>query len=690
MTLQILSLISLALGLLAYLGLTVFCIITWARGITGRAAFAAAVASLLFILSLVLIGIGPVSLSLENLSLLCWMVLLMRVIGVGFANARDPRLRPVVGVFLTAFVVALFSVTYPWVLAVGHAAGYEPRLSWLFGSQLLLAICGLVLLEQVVRNTRDDYRWRLRYLNIGIGTLFSFELVHSALALMLGAYVPALVAVQPAMFALAVPFIAIASARNPANPLRLNLSRQFVFRGGMLMATGVALLLLGFLGYLVQALEGDWGAALLAMIAALTVVGAATVFGSSAVRLRARRLLEEHLFAHKYDYREEWRRVTEQLTEPSPDYDLPQQVLRALGRVLQSPGGAVWRLSGQGLLIPLSTLHTRWNQPLSPRTSEQLKAFFEHRDWVLDLEDLPPSAGPVIADAEDLAALPGIRYVVPLMAENRLFGVAALTAPPGPQSLDWEDYDVIKLIARQASGFIALREAERELADADKLRSFNQVSAFIVHDVKTISSQLSLLTENAGKHKSNPAFIDDMIATVGNAVERMQRLLAQLRDGTGQGGEAVDLGTALEETVRSFQCQSPAPELRLPDKAVTIAADPSKLRSAVGHIIQNAIDAANLQSEGSRCPPRVAIALVEQAPWAEVTVEDSGPGMEQPFIEKALFQPFTSTKGVTGMGVGAYQARSYVRSLGGDVSVDSSPGQGSRFIIRLPLKTQDP
>jgi putative PEP-CTERM system histidine kinase len=454
----------------------------------------------------------------------------------------------------------------------------------------------------------------------------------------------------------------------------------------MLMATGAVLLLLGFLGYLVQAL-GDWGAALLALAGVLFVVAIVTVFGSTTVRMRARRALEEHLFAHKYDYREEWRRVTEQLTEPSPDYDLPQQVLRALGGVLRTTGGAVWRLSGHGLLVPLSQLHTLWNQPFSPRTSQQLQAFFERQEWVLDLEDLPPAARTVVVEAGDLTALPGIRFLVPLMTEKRLFGVAALTAPPGAQALTWEDYDVIKLIARQSSGFIALREAERELADADKLRSFNQVSAFIVHDVKTISSQLSLLTQNAEKHKSNPAFIDDMIATVGNAVERMQKLLTQLREGDSRGGEIIDLGDALQQTVKSFGRQCPVPELRLPATPVTVAADPSKLRSAVGHLIQNAIDAANLQAERTRCRPRVAVALAEHAPWAEVTVEDSGPGMDAQFIDKELFQPFTSTKGVAGMGVGAYQARSYVRSLGGDVSVDSRPDHGARFIIRLPLKT---
>lgn len=685
MTLQTLSLISLGLGVVAYLALTVFCIVTWARGITGRAAFAASAVSLLFMLSLGLTGISAISMTVEPLALVAWMILLMRVIGIGWSNASDQNLRPVVAVFVIACALGLASMIYPWVLALGRAAAYDVPVGWLFACDVLFAICGLVMLEQVVRNTRDDYRWRLRYLNIGVGTLFVFLLVHNALALMLGGHLPALLVIKPAVYAMAVPFIAIASVRNPANPLRLNLSRRFVFRGGTLMATGLGLLLLGFLGYLVQVLEGDWGAAILALTATVAVLATLTVSGSTTVRARVRRLLEEHLFAQRYDYREQWRRVTEQLTEPSPDYDLPQQVLRALGGILQSHAGAVWRLSPQGLLVPLSRLHTHWDQPLTPQTSTALKTFFEQREWVLDLEDLPASAREALAGATELKALPAIRYLVPLMTEKRLFGVAALANSQVPRRLSWEDYDVLKFIARQASGFIALQEAERELADADKLRSFNQVSAFIVHDVKTISSQLSLLTQNAAKHKSNPAFVDDMVATVGNAVDRMQKLLTQLRDGETRNSNVVDLNQELERTVQSFQQQSPAPRMHQPDKPLTVAGDPSKLRSAVGHVVQNAIDAANLKSRGDTTG-RVAVTLTECAPWAEITVEDSGPGMDPQFIENSLFQPFTSTKGVAGMGVGAYQARSYIRSLGGDISVHSRPGKGSRFTIRLPLK----
>jgi signal transduction histidine kinase len=70
---------------------------------------------------------------------------------------------------------------------------------------------------------------------------------------------------------------------------------------------------------------------------------------------------------------------------------------------------------------------------------------------------------------------------------------------------------------------------------------------------------------------------------------------------------------------------------------------------------------------------------------AIVEVADTGAGMEPEFIRHRLFRPFDTTKGDRGMGIGAYEVREFVRKCQGDVEVHSTPGQGTRFIISLPL-----
>jgi signal transduction histidine kinase len=72
------------------------------------------------------------------------------------------------------------------------------------------------------------------------------------------------------------------------------------------------------------------------------------------------------------------------------------------------------------------------------------------------------------------------------------------------------------------------------------------------------------------------------------------------------------------------------------------------------------------------------------ARWAELAVDDDGVGMDAAFVRDRLFRPFDTTKGSKGMGIGAYQVREYVTSLGGRVDVLSEPGRGTRIVLRLP------
>ncbi len=74
-----------------------------------------------------------------------------------------------------------------------------------------------------------------------------------------------------------------------------------------------------------------------------------------------------------------------------------------------------------------------------------------------------------------------------------------------------------------------------------------------------------------------------------------------------------------------------------------------------------------------------------RVPMATLTVSDRGSGMTREFVQERLFKPFDSTKGSKGMGIGAYQVREYVQSLGGRVDVASDLGTGTRFTVRIPL-----
>ena len=113
---------------------------------------------------------------------------------------------------------------------------------------------------------------------------------------------------------------------------------------------------------------------------------------------------------------------------------------------------------------------------------------------------------------------------------------------------DIENLDLLKTVGMQAASYLALHQAAEALAEARQFEGFNRLSAFVIHDLKNLIAQLSLVAKNAARHKHNPEFIDDAVSTIDNAVSKMNRLMAQLQsaDVTGENRH-IDLASELRE-----------------------------------------------------------------------------------------------------------------------------------------------
>jgi putative PEP-CTERM system histidine kinase len=241
--------------------------------------------------------------------------------------------------------------------------------------------------------------------------------------------------------------------------------------------------------------------------------------------------------------------------------------------------------------------------------------------------------------------------------------------------------DALKAAARQVASYLGVRRAVEALVKARQFESFNRMSAFVVHDLKNLVAQLSLLMGNAARHKDNPEFQADMLETVANVQARMQGLLMQLRAGTKpiEPPHAVPVVQALQAAIRSRQGMRPQPELtvapELQDAAVLAHRD--RLERVIGHLVQNAAEAT--PKDG-----KIWVRLTREGERALIEVEDTGRGMSEQFMREQLFKPFESTKD-HGMGIGAFESREYIRELGGTLDVESREQKGTTFRIRLPL-----
>jgi putative PEP-CTERM system histidine kinase len=222
-----------------------------------------------------------------------------------------------------------------------------------------------------------------------------------------------------------------------------------------------------------------------------------------------------------------------------------------------------------------------------------------------------------------------------------------------------------------------MRAAEA-LLEARKFEAFNRMSAFVVHDLKNIVTQLSLMMKNAKRLQHNPEFQQDMLATVENALEKMRQLMLQLREGEAPalGRHGVDLAALAQRLQHNVQARGRvlAVEVVHPVKA---RGHEQRLERVVGHVVQNALDATPADK-------RVWMRVERVVGQARVTVGDDGCGMSADFVANCLFKPFNTTKS-GGMGIGTYESAQYLKELGGSIVAHSEPGRGTLITMLIPL-----
>ncbi len=544
---------------------------------------------------------------------------------------------------------------------------------------LLLAVLGLVLVEQVFRSTRPEDRWAIKFLCLGLGGLFIYDFYLYANAMLFGAMDAQIWAARGYVVAMVAPLIAVSAARNPEWAAPVGLSRSMVFHTASLLGAGVYLLLMAGAGYYLRLFGGEWGDVVQTIFIFAAAMLLMLLMLSGTLRARLRVLLSKHFFSYRYDYREEWLNFTRTLTEGQPGEQMCERAVEALARLLESPGGALWMRESQTSYQRAS--HWNWGDIQGTEAADSpFVQWLAEKQWILDLDEMKTRRelyGDLdlprwIQQADDAW------LVMPLMLHAELLGFVVLKHSLGKANFNWEVSDLLKVASRQAAAHLAQMRASNQLIVARQFESFNRTTTFVIHDLKNLIAQLSLLLANAEKHKHNPEFQADMLDTVENAVVRMNKVLTQLRRGGDDARiESVALAEILKDAAASKKAFKLRPQLELPPGGLRVQAERERLTRAIGHLLQNALEAT--PSSG-----QVTLRGCEEFGQAVIEIIDTGSGMDEAFIRTRLFQPFDSTKGA-GMGIGAYECRETLRALGGSIEVDSTPGSGTRFRLTLPL-----
>jgi putative PEP-CTERM system histidine kinase len=647
-----------------------------------RRAFTAAVlATSLWALSALWWNLKPtpwVQLAMGSFDLLrygLWFTFVLGLFGQGPQAGRTQvirRLRTTAAALIAVAVLALGAST-----AGGDTAAVS---RWATGAAMALPLIGLLIVEQLFRNLGEDSRWSAKPMCLGLACVFVFDVYFYAQAFLFGRFDPDAQSARGAVHALAVPFLFVAARRNDDWIARVQVSHTAAFYSATMILAGLYLLFMAAVGYYVRYLGGNWGGALqLGLLA-----GGAALLGmlmfSGSLRSWLRVFVSKHFYSYRYDYREEWLRFTSMLSAKRSPQEMGELIVRGLAKMVECPGGSLWTRAGSESEFVQAACWNMARVTEAEAADSSLCGFLRDKGWVVDLDEFKasPRRYETLALPTWLLASPNGWLVVPLLAGDDLLGFVLLGRPLTAIKLNWEVLDLLKTAGRQAAGYLAQMQATEALLEARKFEAFNRMSAFVVHDLKNIVAQLSLMLKNAERLHDNREFQQDMLLTVESSLEKMRRLMLQLREGaTPPGGSrGVELAPIVRRLAAMAASQGRSLQVEAVDRLFTRGHD-DRLERVLGHLVQNALDATPVAG-------RVWIKVQRYSGQVCVEVGDTGAGMSEEFVRNKLFRPFNTTKH-SGMGIGTYESFQYIRELGGSLNVESQPGQGTEIMVLLPL-----
>jgi two-component system OmpR family sensor kinase len=289
----------------------------------------------------------------------------------------------------------------------------------------------------------------------------------------------------------------------------------------------------------------------------------------------------------------------------------------------------------------------------------------------------------------------GIRssLVVPLSVGDERRGVL-LASSTRPDYFSESDLRFLEAVARWV-GVVAHRTEliERiayDAAEQGRRLAAEQLITVLAHDLRNyltpLKGRIELILRRARREDRQKDIQDASSATT--TLERLSKLVSDLLDVARleQGLFAIEirpvgLVALVRETAASFSTPTMAISVQAPQEII-VQADPIRLRQALANLLANAV---KYSAQGAGVDIQVQMETRDRKDWATIVISDRGPGIA-PEILPHLFEPFVTTSRSAGLGLGLYLASGIAAIHGGTLTVDSTPGNGARFHLSLPVE----
>ena len=537
---------------------------------------------------------------------------------------------------------------------------------------MLFFIGGMVQLERTYVTLHQLQRWEVKVEVVGAGLLAASFALYFSQSFLYRSLNLSHIGLRTIFVVLALVMFFYSRFFRDRSTAKLSLSRGIAHRSFVLLIVGGYLIILGLLGEGLRYLNFTDYKEVVYVLLLIGVVALCIVFLSEQLRRKLKVCFHKNFFQAKYDYRDEWQRFANKIGEGSSLESVEKSILELFCQPLACKGAALYLMDYETEdfnHVAAFNFPRDW-RPFAK--DDALITRLQEKHWIVNLRD---DDGDLEESMIHTFRGQGVFLIVPMYFDEDLMGFVILAEQINKELLTYEDYDLLKMLARQSIGIIHGLRLSEQLTANREMAAIGKVSTFVLHDLKNQVSGLSLMLDNARDYIADPEFQEDMLETIENTVKNMNGLITRLKNLKEKPEHVikkVDLADVVNDAVGSV-----AGNIVVEGSSIAVSADNEEIYKVIMNLLVNAVEA-------SPAGASIAVRYGHEETSGFIEVEDHGCGMEQEFIDNKLFTPFHTTK-KHGFGIGLYQCRQIIESHGGEIGVVSEVGKGSTFRILLPV-----
>ena len=575
--------------------------------------------------------VGPLFFS-ENVFSLMWLFMAYRlrhaILPVAAASTV-PYLA-----FIASGVVVIGAAGY-WLFSppAAEIAGEVllfPRYGQLYLSSLFMLMAVFFMawrLEIFWRTLEDKNRWPYKYLVIGFflvcGSLFwstSYRLLYRQLdgdVLLLLA----------AMLLIAWLFILYAVIRHRLLNRKLFVSRKVIYTAAAPLIFAGYLILLGLATMVMRSFGWSLPYFLQWLLIVSGLLFVIVLVFSGKVRSSVKFFISTHFYVNKYEYRDEWLTFSSLLQGTLTEREVAEALRHILSESLYTRKIMIWLGDTQSgfRLIDAAQGHVGSNEA-AIAADDPLVLYLQHEPvFYTEVSGESPLRHRVTSEKSDFFRENGLVLMAPLTIGGQCMGLIGLGPEYTGGRYGRDDFDLLSALGSQAAAAIFAARAAEELAQAREKSAWDTLSTFVLHDIKNAATMLNLVRENAPAHIHKPEFQRDLLASVDDALKRMnkvQQRLKTLQGDTAPTIEAVDFGHLVSELCGKLVSKLPQLTVEVHCQHRVMAyTDPEIIAQILENLMINALEAG-----GPGTSTQVEISTTDQQ-TIQLEITDNGPGI---------------------------------------------------------------